>query len=466
MRRRRALLPGAAMLALLALVPAIAAAAPGAATAPRPAVPPEAAKGLPEDPTGGLEHVLMIMQENHTFDNYYGTFPGADGPPSGTCVPRDPDDPELGCVEPFHLESARTEDLHHGRSVSIRAYNEGRMDGFVIAQDERNLPGEVALGYYDGRDLPFYWNLATDYVLADRFFSSDAGGSLANHMYWVAARGATSVPEDGFSFPTIFDRLQEAGIDWKFYVQNYDPSITFRDLDPDSPKASQIVWVPLLNFPRFLDDPERNSRIVDISEYYRDLAEGTLPAVGFIAPSGASEHPPGDVTIGQVYATSLITALMRSSSWSSSLFVVTYDDWGGWYDHVPPPQVDADGYGFRVPALFVSPYSRSGLIDSTVYDYTSVLRFIEEHWGLDPLTARDATANSIGAALDLTQPPKAPRFPASVYPPVPKEDPTGRLALLLIYAGVVLAFVGLIALVRYRHAETGLRKPAQGGLRP
>ncbi len=393
-------------------------------------------------PTTPIQHVVVLLQENHTFDNYFGTYPGADGIPAGVCMPRDPANPSAGCVKSFHLPSHRTVDLSHGTDVAAIAINGGKLDGFVVAQTSRNLPGESAMGYYDGSDLPFYWNLASSSVLADRFFSSDVGGSRENHLYWVAGQsGGGSVPADGYTFDTIFDRLQAAGIDWKFYVQNYDPSITFRNLT-GAPQDSQTIWVPLLNFNRFLDDPALSSRIVDVSQYHDDLAAGTLPAVAFIAPSGASEHPPGDVSIGQVYGASQVTALMQSSSWSSSLFVLTWDDWGGWYDHVVPPSVDANGYGMRVPALFVSPYARPGRIDSTTYDFTSILRFIEDNWRLQPMTARDAAANSVGTALDFTTGPRPPTLPGPVYPDEVLVNPRARLALLAIYG---LVGVGLPA---------------------
>ena len=402
-------------------------------------------------PASPIEHVVVLMQENHTFDNYFGTFPGADGPPPGTCMPIDPATPDLGCVAPYHLDSPRSADLAHSRTVGLRAVNGGAMDGFIAVQNERNLPGPVAMGYYDGRDLPFYWNLATEYILADRFFSSVQGSSEANHQYWVA--GCSSIgpipEEEGYSFPTIFDRLDAAGISWKFYVQNYDPTITFRNPQPVSPHGAQLVWVPLLSVGRFLDVPRLHDRIVDLSEYHEDLANGTLPAVSYIVPSGASEHPPGDVTLGHVFATSLVTALMRSSSWDASLFLITWDDWGGWYDHVEPPQVDADGYGFRVPALIVSPYARRGYIDSTTYDFTSVLKTIEENWGLEPLTARDATANGFLASLDLASAPRPPDFPGAIYPDVADIEARNRDVLSLVYAGVLAALiVALVALAR------------------
>ena len=392
-----------------------------------------------------IQHLVVLMQENHTFDNYFGTFPRAEGFPKGTCVPKLRSGPATNCLAPHHAVIAHTSDPDHGQATALTAWDNGKMDGFVWAQTDRNLDGSATMAYWDGTDLPLYWNLATDYVLGDRFFSSAWGASQTNHLYWVAAQSAGGhggIPAKGFDVPTIFDRLQAAGISWKMYVQNYDPKDTFRAGTASGP---QVVWTALLAFPRFLDTPKLFSRIVDLSEYDRDVENGTLPAVSYIVPSGLSEHPPGNVTAGQEFGASLVTALMRSSSWDSSMFALTHDDWGGYYDHVPPPQVDADGYGFRVPALFISPYARSGTVDHTTYDYTSILRFIEDNWGVAPLTARDASANSIGAALDLNQAPKAALLPGPVYPAPTGAPTSARITLIAAYAFVALLF--LLALV-------------------
>src|SRR6476660_1037575 len=133
-----------------------------------------------------IKHVFVIMQENHTFDNYFGTYPGADGIPAGLSMPVDPSVKAGKTAVPYHLEALRTQDLDHGEISALAAYNKGKMDGFVAAQQDRNLPGSLALGYYDRADLPLYWDLADNYVLADRFFSSAMGGSLANHQFWVS----------------------------------------------------------------------------------------------------------------------------------------------------------------------------------------------------------------------------------------------------------------------------------------
>lgn len=401
MIRRRALSPILALLACLALLTGL--------------LPQRAARAAEPQPKTPIKHFIVLMQENHTFDNYFGTYPGADGIPEGVCMPVDPSDAAGECIEPFHIGNRPIEDLDHSTATALNQYNGGKMDGFIWALRLRNQEGSLAMGYYDGRDLPYYWNLVDQYVLFDRFFSSAMGGSVWNHMYWVAAQPGSEenrIPPEGYGddVVTIFDRLEERGISWKFYIQNYDPTITFRTMGQGGQRAAQVVWCPLLNFPRFIDNPELFSHIVPLDEYFTDLQNGTLPSVAYIVPSGASEHPPGSIRAGQRFVKSLIQALMRSDAWYSSAFMVTYDDWGGWYDHVPPPQVDEYGYGFRVPAFLVSPYAKRGYIDHTELDFTSILKFIEENWGLEPLAERDARANSIINAFDFSQPPRPPVF--------------------------------------------------------
>ena len=366
-----------------------------------------------------IKHLITLMQENHSFDNYFGTYPGADGIPEGTCMPVNPDDPtSTECVEPFHLGNRPVEDLDHTSNTHLQEVNNGEMNGFVSAFRQLGKDGDLSMGYYDGRDLPYYWNIADEYVLFDRFFSSTAGGSVRNHMFWVTGQGGTTgnseaIPREGWQdIPTIFDSLEAAGISWKFYVQNYDSTITFRDRG-DGDKAAQVVWVPLMNYARYVDDPKLFGKIVHLDEYFTDLQNGTLPEVAYIVPSGASEHPPGSILAGQRFVKKLITALMQSSVWESSAFTWTYDDWGGWYDHVLPPDVGEYGYGFRVPALLVSAYAKKGYIDSTELDFTSILKFIQENWGLQSLAERDANANSFMNAFDFNQPPREPKIIAA-----------------------------------------------------
>jgi phospholipase C len=390
-------------------------------------------------PTTPIEHFVVLMQENHSFDNYFGTYPGADGIPAETCMP-------VGrrarpCVRPFRLGGRPAPDLGHDRRIHRIQYARGRMDGFVRAASiDRQTVERSVMGYYDGRDLPFYWNVADEHVLFDRFFAATSRGSVASHLYWIT--GTPGNADGGFgNRPTIFDRLDERGVSWKFYVEDYDPG-----------RAAQAVRVPLLNSTRYVNDPNRFGRIVDLDEYYEDLRRGRLPQVAYIAPAGSSEHPPGGIEAGEALVKRLIFALSMSSAWDSSAFMWTYDDWGGWFDHVSPPP---GGYGFRVPALLVSPYARRGFVDSTRLDTTSILRFIEDNWELEPLARRDARANSIAGAFDFAQPPRTPSIVAG------ERGATDAPAVRrwVIYLGYGAALVLALALIGW-----GVLRPAPAAL--
>lgn len=413
-----------------------------------------------------IEHLIVLMQENHTFDNYFGFYPGANGIPPGTCIPVDPfDESNTECVEPFRIgtNDVELDDPDHSSETLTIQFNNGNMDGFVYALNLRNQDGRLAMGYYGEEDLPFYWNIADEYVLFDNFFSSVHGGSFDNHMYWVAAStgkiDGVDLQDSLANTPTIFDRLEDHGVSWKFYVQNYEPELTYRTahLYPAN-RASQVTWVPLLNFDRFIDDPVLSSKIVPLDEYYADLVNGTLPQVSFMVPSGPSEHPPSDVRSGQRFVKTLIQALMQSMYWEMAAFSWSYDDWGGWYDHVPPPQVDKDGYGFRVPMLVVSAYAKRGYIDSTLTDYTSYLRFIEDNWNIEPLTERDAQANSIIGAFDFSQPPRPAQFlPFERVTRVERAEPDRRV-IYGLYGTVIFVAGAIFTVVLFIGAPQNLRR--------
>src|SRR5690606_11747850 len=217
----------------------------------------------------------------------------------------------------------------------------------------------------------------------------------------------------------------------------------------DTDPASQTVRVPLLNYARFLDDPALSANIVDLAEYYRDLEQGTLPAVAYVATSGANERSAGSMAAGQKLVRTMLNRLMLSRSWERSAFLWSYDGSGGWYDHVAPPVIDGVQAGLRVPAVLVSPYARPGHIDHTQLDYTSALKFIEYNWDLPPLTTRDATAESISGACDFTAPPRAPGIIAN-GPAVP-EVPTGNSAMIYgWYGGAFVFAASLLAVAAYR----------------
>jgi phospholipase C len=404
---------------------------------------PAAAEPPPATP---IRHFVVLMQENHSFDNYFGTFPGADGIPRDACMPlsRSPD--EARCVRPFHLGERAVPDLpHDGRTHRIQ-YAGGAMDGFVRgASADRQDPELSVMGFYGGQDLPFHWSTAREYVLFDRFFAAAPGGSVANHLFWLtgtAGGHGGHIPEEGFgNLPTIFDRLEERGISWKFYVQDYDAQLRI-SADGGADRSTQAVRVPLLNLPRYVRDRRLFRHIVDLRQYYEDLERGTLPAVAYIAPAGGSEHPPGGVEPGQTLVRALVTALARSEAWRSSAFMWTYDEWGGWFDHVRPPP----GRGFRVPALLVSPYARRGVVDSTSLDHTSILKFIEDNWRLAPLAARDEQAKSFARAFDFTRHPREPRIIATGLGTASRDSPR-RWLIYLLYGAAVMFAAGLIARV-------------------
>ncbi|MHB0886979.1 MAG: alkaline phosphatase family protein [Bacillota bacterium] len=365
-------------------------------------IPPGAA-GIPAPPgflAAKVKHIIYIIQENHSFDSYFGTFPGANGLPAGVQLPTKPG--AVPTIAPFH-QTDLTHDLPHTWNDAWKAYAGGRMDGFVYAAGSPDT-----MGYYDASDLPNYWAYAKDFVLMDAFFSSLMGPSLPNHLYLVAGQsgGVTAnmreAPKAGFDFPTMASLLAKSSVTWKFY-----------DGKPD-PKAFSL-WNPLPGFAEFKADPTLADHLVGTDQLFYDLQHGTLPQVAWVVPNDAeSEHPPGDLRLGMWYVTSLVNAAMKSQYWDETAIILAWDDYGGFYDHVAPPRMDQYGYGPRVPAMVISPYAKQGFVDHTQYDLTSVLRFIEDRFGLPALTDRDRKANDLLAAFDFTQ---APRGPALILPP-------------------------------------------------
>ena len=412
-----------------------------------------------------IKHVVTLMQDNHSFDNYFGTYPGADGIPAGVCQRlRLTRSTTQGCVKPFRLGTTTPEDLSQGIGVQKRQYNGGRMDGFVAAYRRLGLEGTTAMGYYDGRDIPYTWNVAKQYVLFDRFFGSTTVGSRESYLYWVAADAPASrkplTSSAGYDqLPTIFDRLAAKKITAKFYVENLDSRILGPG-DVKTDRSSQLIKVPLLSMQRFRNGGQLAGTVVDLSEYYRDLRSGTLPSVSYIVTSGSSENPPGRVAAGQKLVRKLTSELIRSRYWSTSAFMWSYDGWGGWYDHVAPPKVDARGYGFRVPALLLSPYAKRGVVDHTVMDSTAMLKFVETNWDLPPLATRDARSAGLMSAFNFSAGPRPPALVPTTYGDPPGVANQGRTSgiIYVLYGGAVGAtsYIALAAFV-------GLRRPVYEG---
>ena len=397
-----------------------------------------------------VKHIIWIIQENHSFDNYFGTYPGADGIPPGTCSPVMPG--AHRCIAPFHMPKDMPPcDIAHRWVIAHAAYDHGAMDGFVWAEGT-----PYTMGYYDQRDIPNYWAYARHYTLCDRFFSSLMGASGPNHLYTVAAqsggvinnivsiKGIEEVLDSpgGYSFATMVNLFTKAHVSWKYYVETQPVNATGKNRDylADPNPKHYSLWNPLPAFKAIRDNPADMAHLVSLNEYFADLKQGTLPEVSWIIPMAVdSEHPPEFPSTGMWYVTRLLNALMQSSYWKDSVVFLTWDDYGGFYDHVPPPLVDAYGYGPRVPTLVISPFAKPGYIAHHTYDFTSMLKFIELRFGLGHLTARDDHALPMLDCFNFEQAPNPtlvipipaklpapPPWPGCAYPPrvnIPESVP-------------------------------------------
>ncbi len=402
----------------ITLLPAVAAALLVAGRAPtQSAAPPAAPPGLEK-----IQHFVFIMQENRSFDHYFGTYPGAEGLPSGVCVP----DPGGGpCVAPSHDTRLVNQGGAHNWVNALNCIDGGMMDGFIAGSGVK--PGDV-MGWHDYRELSNYWNYASLYVLQDRLFESITSYSLPAHLYMLAAQsggyiGTGQTYPLSFSFSEITLLLGGGKIDWRYYV-NRGPTAGAADggvANVDADETTYSFWNPLPAFPAVKSDPTQFSRLTNATQFYTDAQNGSLPQVSWIIPNSAlSEHPPASVATGMSYVTGLVNAVMNSPQWNSTAIFIAWDDWGGFYDHVDPPKVDQYGLGIRVPGLVISPYARQGYVDHKTYSFESWLRLIEERFGVVPMTGRDNTANDMADAFDFTQQPRPPvlmNVNGSPYPP-------------------------------------------------
>jgi uncharacterized protein (TIGR03437 family) len=264
-------------------------------------------------------------------------------------------------------------------------------------------------------------------------FESVASYSLPAHLYMLAAQSGGYVGEMGQPKPTRYDfteiteLLTSGQITWKYYVTSgtspdtEDGHVVGSQSQEQQDPLKYTLWNPLPAFPKVMGDPVQKSRLVDLSQFYTDAQNGTLPQVSWLIPTGAvSEHPPGGVHEGMEYVTGLVNAVMQGPNWKNTAIFIAWDDWGGFYDHVPPPMVDQYGLGIRVPGLAISAYGRQGYIDHKTYSFESWLKIVEERFGVTPMTARDNTANDMIDSFDFTQQPRNPVMLAasgSPYPP-------------------------------------------------
>jgi phospholipase C len=302
------------------------------------------------------------------------------------------------------------------------------------------------MGYYDYNILPYYWTYAANYVLFDNMFESVLSYSLPAHLYLVAGQSGgyvTGRAPPVFDVKTIMEELKPAGVSWKYYVGTtfpgqFSPALMNEDPDPtdnwvigniwlnntdDSagslgpqttePNAASTpqygLWNPLPHIADVMSDPTLLSHDVAGSQFYTDIQSGNLPQVSWVMPNPrVSEHPNAGPVLGQKYVVTLVNTIMQSQYWKDSAIFVVWDDWGGFYDHVPPPMIDEYGLGFRVPALLISPYARQNFVSHHQYEFSSFLTLIENQFGLKALTNRDSGANSFTDEFDFNQAQRAP----------------------------------------------------------
>jgi phospholipase C len=428
-----------------------------------------------------IRHVVVIMQENRSFDQYFGTYPGADGLPAKdgqftVCVP----DPATGsCVRPYHDANPVNKGGPHGATDAVNDINGGKMDGF-IAQAEKGSkqtctstfdpkcggghgPTDV-MGYKDARDVPNYWTYANDYTLQDHMFEPNASWSLPEHLFmvseWSAKCGSSDPsscqnelqnpgqagknaagPGPIYAWTDLTYMLHKDNVSWKYYVAEGTQPDCETDAATCAAKPQKVgtpeIWNPLPWFTTVKQDGQLGN-IQTVDHLYADAKAGNLPAVSWVVPNGkVSEHPPGSTTDGQAYVTSVVNAIMQSPDWSSTAIFLSWDDWGGFYDHVVPPKVDQNGYGLRVPGLVISPYAKHGYVDHQVLSFDAYVKFIEDDFlggqRLDPKTdgrpdpRPDVRENAsqlgnLPSDFDFNQPPRKPTILPTNPPPGPASQ--------------------------------------------
>jgi len=376
-----------------------------------------------------IKHVIVIQQENRSFDSYFGTFPHADGIPMKkgkptVCVT----DPATGaCVAPYVDHADVNGGGPHNAKSAVADINRGKMNGF-IAQAEAGRKGCLdptdpactnsakpdVMGYHTGSDIPNYWTYAKDFVLQDHMFEPDASWSLPAHLFLVSEWSAKCTQHNDPSscvnalqlnglrpanYPPVYGGaagstpiyawtdltylLDRSHVSWGYYVvSGTEPDCENDAAETCAPVAQKSstpgIWNPLPWFDTVKADHQL-ANIQSVEHFYAAAKGGHLPAVSWVVPSGeVSEHPPSPVSYGQSYVTSLINAVMKSPDWNSTAIFLAWDDWGGFYDNVRPPTVDRNGYGLRVPGIVISPYAKNGYIDHQTLSFDAYDKFIED----------------------------------------------------------------------------------------
>ncbi len=429
-------------------------------------------------PTGihKIKHVIVIMQENRSFDDYFGTFPGADGIPAANgqftvCVP---DPVTKGCDKPYNNPADGDLGGCHGDSCIPVVEDGGKMDGFVASAEQFVYPTDV-MGYEDAREIPNYWAYAEHYALDDHFFTASLGWSLPQHLYMVSGWsascstaqasscvnniiGPSSPAQEGTavgqalatgtssvhsSWTDITDLLFKHHVTWRYYIETGSQVDCIDGTQCAKAAAYKTpgIWDPL---PIFSDVQANNqiSNVVSQNQYFAAASKGTLPTVSWIEPSGPnSEHPQlGGIHEGQAYVTNIINAAESGPEWDSTAIFLTWDEWGGFYDQVLPPTVDGNGYGIRVPSLIISPYAKKGYIDHQTLSDDAYLKFIEDDFlggaRIDPATdgrpdprpdvrENESILGNVADDFNFNQTPSAPLILPLNPAPGPASTPGG-----------------------------------------
>lgn len=379
-----------------------------------------------------IEHFVVVMMENHSFDNILGLIGrgdgfavGSDGRPTAT----NPDG-NGNLVHAFHMPTeCQTSGVDNNWTATHEAFDNGTCQGFVTSSTAE------AMGYFTKDDLPFTCGMAGVFPIADRWFCSAMAQTDPNRRYLIAGTSLGLIDD---TFPpalppngVIFEQFNKHGITWKDYYSSL-PTLG--------------VFLPLLQVPAL------SGGLAKIDQFYSDAAAGALPAFSLVEPDYGtqSEEDPQDVQLGDQFMGKVVDAVMTGPNWSKTMLIWTYDEHGGYYDHVPPPAAippddvppdlkpgdppgGFDRYGFRVPSGVVSPYAKRDFVSHTVYDHTSILKTVEEKWNLPALTRRDANANSLFDMVDLESTPAfltPPKLPAPA-------DPTAKAGCLTTGAGTI-----------------------------
>ncbi len=378
-----------------------------------------------------IRHIIVVMQENRSFDNYFGTYPGADGIPMrhGRPVPCLSDPPLGRCLHPFYDHSLHDAGGPHSASSALEDIDGGRMDGFIrvaASKGFRCLQEAPApcpfhpdhpdvIGYHDYHQIPNYWTYAHDFVLQDHMFEPNYGYSLPAHLAMVSAWSAVcrnayrpmscrSNDEDPqrqrgdvprYAWTDLTYLMKRYHVSWRYYVPAGDqPDCVSGAVTcphrPQSYRALNDLWNPLPGF----TDVHQDHQLHDIQparRYFAAAKRGHLANMTWIVPNlRNSDHPPESIRAGEAWVTRVINAAMRGPEWDSTAIFLAWDDWGGFYDNVPPPHVDSIGYGIRVPALVISPYAKRGYIDHQTLSFDAYIRFLEDDFmhgaRLDPAT--------------------------------------------------------------------------------